>query len=163
VLSDDLIARLRRRADDPATSIDMTRFSTVSRQAPATDRQLAAAEDALHFPIPAPLRQLYQAVANGGFGPGYGLLGLGGGATDDRGATAEQVYRDFSTPDPDDPAWAWRDRVLPFCYWGCVVYSCLTPAGDVIGFDEGTWDDRAIALHEWLERWLDGNLTQPGT
>jgi hypothetical protein len=139
----------------------MTEFATFSRHSPATAEELETVERKLSFPIPGSLRQLYREVANGGFGPGYGVLGVGSGATDDRGSTADQVYRDFSAPDPDDPTWVWRDRVLPFCYWGCVVYSCITPEGLVIGFDEGSWDERAVKLDEWLELWLRGELTQP--
>ncbi len=47
---------------------------------PATDEQLQATEEALGFPLPPVLHALYEQVANGGFGPGYGLLGaIGGG------------------------------------------------------------------------------------
>lgn len=46
---------------------------------PATNEQLQATEEALGFPLPALLRALYVQVANGGFGPGYGLLGAIGG------------------------------------------------------------------------------------
>ena len=45
--------------------------------------------------------------------------------------------------------------------WGCAVYSCITPDGKVVGFDEGTWVDDEIDLDEWLSRWLGGSLKQP--
>ncbi|HEX6478758.1 MAG TPA: SMI1/KNR4 family protein [Ktedonobacteraceae bacterium] len=50
---------------------------------PATDEQLQATEEALGFPLPPLLRALYAQVANGGFGPGYGLLGAIGGGNED--------------------------------------------------------------------------------
>lgn len=37
----------------------------------------------LGFPLPPLLRALYTQLANGGFGPMYGLLGLAGGAPGD--------------------------------------------------------------------------------
>ncbi|HZS77994.1 MAG TPA: SMI1/KNR4 family protein [Ktedonobacteraceae bacterium] len=46
---------------------------------PATPQQLAAAEKELGFALPATLRALYIELANGGFGPGYGLRGVVGG------------------------------------------------------------------------------------
>ena len=50
---------------------------------PATDEQLQATEEVLGFPLPALLRALYAQVANGGFGPGYGLLGAIGGGNEE--------------------------------------------------------------------------------
>ena len=46
---------------------------------PATPEQLAATEQALGFPLLPLLRTLYSELANGGFGPGYGLRGAIGG------------------------------------------------------------------------------------
>ncbi len=115
----------------------------------------------LGFALPELLRQVYLRVANGGFGPGYGLLGVGHGATDDLGNTADSLYDLFSQADPDDPEWRWRPQVIPFSYWGCAVYSCITPSGMVIGFDEGAWVDDEIPLDVWLRKWLDGSLKQP--
>jgi hypothetical protein len=55
---------------------------------PATPEQVQASQRRLGFSLPVPLRQVVMQVANGGFGPGYGLLGLESGATDDKGRTA---------------------------------------------------------------------------
>lgn len=46
---------------------------------PATEEQLRQAEDESGFPYPPLLRTLYLTIANGGFGPGYGLKGVAGG------------------------------------------------------------------------------------
>jgi hypothetical protein len=45
----------------------------------ATDEQVRATEQRLGIALPVLLRQLYQQVANGGFGPGTGLRGVAGG------------------------------------------------------------------------------------
>ncbi len=46
---------------------------------PATEEQLQATEAALGLPLPPLLRTIYAEVANGGFGPGYGITGAKGG------------------------------------------------------------------------------------
>ena len=46
---------------------------------PATEKHLRSTDAALGFPLPPLLRALYAQVANGGFGPFYGLIGVRGG------------------------------------------------------------------------------------
>lgn len=46
---------------------------------PATEEQLRQTEQLLGFPLPSFLRSLYMQVANGGFGPGFGVIGAIGG------------------------------------------------------------------------------------
>ena len=46
---------------------------------PATDRQLEQTESRLGFPLPDFLWQVYREIANGGFGPAYGITGVLGG------------------------------------------------------------------------------------
>ncbi|EFH82016.1 SMI1/KNR4 family protein [Ktedonobacter racemifer] len=46
---------------------------------PATQQQIMETEQKLGFSLPPLLRLLYTEVANGGFGPGYGILGAEGG------------------------------------------------------------------------------------
>lgn len=46
---------------------------------PATEEALLQVEERLGFAHPSVLRDLYLHIANGGFGPGYGLIGIPGG------------------------------------------------------------------------------------
>lgn len=46
---------------------------------PATEQQIKETERQLGFQLPLLLRLLYTHVANGGFGPGYGIIGTPGG------------------------------------------------------------------------------------
>lgn len=46
---------------------------------PATEDQIRETEQQLGFPLPPLLRLLYTEVANGGFGPGLGIVGTPGG------------------------------------------------------------------------------------
>lgn len=42
---------------------------------PATEQQIRETEQQLGFPLPQLLRLLYTQIANGGFGPGFGIIG----------------------------------------------------------------------------------------
>lgn len=59
--------------------------------APASAEAVADAERRLGHRLPPLLRRLYREVANGGFGPGYGILGVAGGHPDDLGMTAANL------------------------------------------------------------------------
>ncbi len=146
----------------------MQRLRPFAARPPATQAEVERAEAVLGLPLPAPLRDLYLWVGNGGFGPANGLLGLNGGATDDLGKTALATYEVFMEPDPDVPPGSgpwWRSECLPVCYWGCIVYTavdCRTPDARVVGFDEGAWVDDGRSLAEWLGDWLaDPYMPQP--
>jgi hypothetical protein len=127
------------------------------------------------------LRALYSEVANGGFGPGYGFLGVVGGAADeDRGGDLSQLYR-FDRENPPQrqessvergqPGWfepfydEWPARVLRVLNWGCAIWSCLDArSGQVLRFErlqgKRTRDlmiVEADSLEQWLTRWLAGD------
>ena len=132
----------------------------LERAAPAA---VEAAEHRLGALLPRLLRRLYLEVGNGGFGPGYGILGLDGGFTDDLGHNALEASDYFRDEFPDV-------RLLALCTWGCAIYSLVelaTPDAFMWGFDpNGAPDERAlyrqsITLPDWLERWIDGRLYQP--
>lgn len=129
----------------------------------ATSATVEAAEHRLGASLPPVLRRLYIEIGNGGFGPGYGILGLDGGFTDDRGHNALEVSDGFRDDFPGR-------LLLALCHWGCAIYSLVdldTPDSLMWGFDpNGAPDERAlfcqgIGLSEWLERWIDGRLHQP--
>jgi hypothetical protein len=83
---------------------------------PARPAAIAQAESLVGAPLPELLKGLY-ALANGGFGPGYGLLGLRGGFTDDMNRTAVDILREI-------PRGLWPGMpsgLLPLCHWGCAI------------------------------------------
>jgi hypothetical protein len=136
---------------------------------PCDSRTITSAESELHFRLPDTLRAIYESVANGGFGPGYGVMGLAGGFTDDLGNTVVSLYKAYCEPDPDDPSWSWREGHLPFCHWGCGVYSvveCLTPGNPVLFVDPSARDEGATidsvtrphkaSFDDWIRDWLSG-------
>ena len=128
-----------------------------------------AAERDLGFALPDVMRHIYSGVANGGFGPGYGVLGVNGGFTDDQNHGIVEVYGIYHQGDPDDPAWAWPRGWVPVCHWGCLVYSvvdCLNAPhpvyyADVSAKEPGAPMETILHPHkpsfaQWLDDWMDG-------
>lgn len=78
------IEQVHIRIQDPRRITTLNQYGTGQRTAfpPTTLLAVAAAENELGFQLPPLLSQLYTQVANGGFGPGYGIFGLEGGYAD---------------------------------------------------------------------------------
>jgi hypothetical protein len=162
----DELAR-RRRAGTLEAAMDKRPDAQV--YPPVSAAQIAAAEASLGFPLPPLLRDIYMTIGNGGFGPGYGLIGIEGGApmhVAGREWHLADLYRAFRlTPTRNE---SWAEKLLPVCTWGCTYYSyldCALPETPVLAFDEnshghGPWGC-AFSLHaasfeDWMERWLNG-------
>jgi hypothetical protein len=92
---------------------------------PCDRRAVEDAERELGFRLPGLLTDIYTTVANGGFGPGYGVMGVSGGFTDDSDHSIVDAYKVYAVADPNEPNWAWPRAWVPFCHWGCIVYSVL--------------------------------------
>ena len=119
----DPAAAIRHRLQ--ITIIDMDRLSRPTPPKPGDPNGFASAEQELGLGLPPLLRRLYAEIGNGGFGPGYGLIGLTNGVPDDTGRTAPAIYKESRGEDPDDPAWQWPEALLPICHWGCAIVSCI--------------------------------------
>jgi len=130
-----------------------------------TQEEIAEVERTVGWPLPAKLIELYVSRGNGGFGPDYGLLGLGSGHVTDQGDTALSLYRLFSQPDPDEPGWAWPKHLLPILHIGCAIHYCIdlaTPDNPVVQFDPNgfgpgdSWEGAFSVVFPKLEPWLGG-------
>lgn len=124
----------------------------------------------LGFPLPAQLSQLYGEVANGGFGPGYGLVGVREGRRGfmrfDGSRHIEEEYA--AQLRSEDEGFRWPERIIPICDWGCAIYSCIDcnesdapvlrffgdAAADQIG--PSPFTKEAPSLHAWLSDWVSG-------
>ncbi|TYB69281.1 SMI1/KNR4 family protein [Nonomuraea sp. PA05] len=141
---------------------------------PAPQAAVTEAEQALGFSLPPLLRRIYLEVANGGIGPGRGILSL---PTADTHPSADIVTcHEIWTSGPDafvPPGLVW------LCPWGSAIWSlvdCSDPAGimwiwDPMGPhlppdrpDEGTaavaLPPHHMTLGEWLTEWLAGSFTK---
>lgn len=152
----------------PELRIEMAEYAN-SRVAPGiTVAQLRKSERHLGFALPDLLNEIYTKVGNGGFGPGYGLLGVFGGAADDLGRTAIDVYSDCREFAPD----TWPEKFLPVCHEGCNHYICIDcrwKSAPVYAFDttahfvdKMSWAEStrrtADSLREWLSDWANSQL-----
>ena len=132
---------------------------------PASPEDVSEIEALVGASLPGLLRDLY-AEANGGFGPGYGLLGLRGGFADDLRRTAVDIVTDAKNGMwPGIP-----NGLVPLCHWGCAIYSFVhCPSGQVYGWDPNPVEpDRDVPffaqdyhLEAWVTSWLDGTLRVP--
>jgi hypothetical protein len=164
-----VLTRLREQIGLQTNTSDTSDRLAAAAYPPITPARLSDTEQHLGFSLPHLLGRIYTEIANGGIGPGYGLLGITDGAPDDLGHTALDLYQIYRQSDPDDPLWYWPPAMLPICHWGCAIYSCLdcrTPNTPVLIFDPnghtlGTpWNDAFLphtaSFEEWLTLWLDG-------
>ena len=128
---------------------------------PASAAALDAAESAVGRAMPPLLRRLYGELANGGFGPEYGIY------------TVEWAVSAFTTraSSNDWPMDELPASLVPLSSWGCGIETYVDwgdPAGQVWGFDPNEQGGPSLPLHkqefvlaEWLALWLDGHLRQP--
>jgi hypothetical protein len=164
----NIVQRIAARVAANPVFPDVVGFTFQARP-PASEAAVRAAERRLGFRLPETLREIYLTVANGGFGPGYGVMGVEGGFTDDMGHTVADLYEIYREGDPTDPTWLWPEGLVPICHWGCVIYSAVdcsqesAPVAfvDVSAKEPGEPMSCIIHAHkpsidQWLVDWLDG-------
>ncbi|HKG57813.1 MAG TPA: SMI1/KNR4 family protein, partial [Candidatus Limnocylindrales bacterium] len=130
---------------------------------PATADALDAAEVALGVRLPDGLRRVYVEVADGGFGPGEGIVPL---------ARLVARYRELRTNDEMPRGRSWPEGLLPVVSmdpgWDCVEAG----TGRVVSWDPEELTERsseerfrrsfselAPSVEAWLEAWV-GSKTQ---
>lgn len=131
---------------------------------PASAEAVVETERVIGYPLPPLLRRLYLEVANGGFGPRAGVLGVAGSEYLHHGDWAHlaEAYQAFNG-DSRHPGLVWLFD------WGCQIWSvvdCRDPAGPIWGWDPDFDQDadssalfpQNMTLHEWLAESLSGNL-----
>lgn len=90
---------------------------------PCAEVDIDEMERVIGFGLPKLLRACLQQLGNGGYGPGYGIIGIGRcGHQSDYGdlvALYETLKIGLEGPV------AWPNRLLAFCDWGSNIYSCV--------------------------------------
>ena len=99
-MTQELLTLIRQRIATPNLIHDMAEGMSNPPQmkAKATSKQIAATETELGFALPPLYRQILIEIGNGGFGPGYGLLGAQGGHVDFDRRTLIEIYRQTHDP-----------------------------------------------------------------
>jgi hypothetical protein len=85
---------------------------------PATAAEIAKAEARLGFQLPPLLKNLYLEIANGGFGPSEGFLGVPTRKSTFR-LSLLKAYRNCTH------GRQWPEHLLPVVYCGCEVFFCI--------------------------------------
>lgn len=160
-MDDLIIAAIRRRLKTKVTDLGRPPRAGLI---PGNAGDVASDEEDLRFRLPSLLKRLYTEIGNGGFGPGYALIGLTNGVPDDTGKTAPAIYEIFRS----GPELGWPDGLLPICHWGCAIYSCvdcLDPDFRMRIFDPNNhdgddWTDAFFedspSFEDWIRSWASG-------
>ena len=148
----DIIAKV----DQLGASMDDVITPDLRRPLDAT--AIDAAEARIGARLPVPLRRVYGEVADGGFGPGGGLLPL---------ADAAATYTRLRVDPPGPPGQDWPEGLLPMIAYD-PGYDCVDlTSGKVIAWDpEGlseysgaagwrrTFTEIAPSVETWLDTWV---------
>jgi hypothetical protein len=147
----DLLRLLRARAES----------ETPSR--PAAAPAVADFEHAAGLHLPTFYVRLLTEVANGGFGPGFGIVGIppDGFVDDDLGGNLLEAY--LERRDCAETAWRLPRGLLPLCNWGCGTFSYIDTlstgaaviTADVLQ-DRIEYIETAVTLAAWLSDWVAG-------
>ena len=125
----------------------------------APKRDILKAEAELGFALPPLITKLFLEVSNGIAGFGYDLMGLQGGCASDSGTLVE-TYLSLRAGEGYETG-PWKVGMLPFCNWGCAIYSCVDCSDasyPVFTYeDSGVWPER-YPLPEFFEMWLNGKV-----
>jgi hypothetical protein len=117
--------------------------------------------------LPAFYVKLVTEVANGGFGPGCGLIGIPPGGYVEADLREDLLNAYLHGRVCPDLAWRTPRGLLALCTWGCAIYSyvdCLTELGAVV--TDEVFDDRieytetASSLAGWFADWLSGHVLE---
>ena len=131
--------------------------------APASAAAVEAAERELGEALPIALRRAYLEVADGGFGPGAGLIPL---------AAAMATYRSYLAESPGPRRSSWPSGVLPVTEREPGHYCVEVTTGRVLDWDpedlrehsndaawQRTFSEVAPSVEAWLRTWV-GSRTQ---
>ena len=126
-------------------------------------------EQEFDITLPPFLKRVYTEVANGGFGPAWGINPL---VHDSLPSVSEWLRLERENWPQGRPPADWPDPLLRFCEIGCNAYygvAVLDEPGKVYAVDPMvdsgnptdwlTAQDRSVA--EWLHHWAETGQTRP--
>ncbi|MFB6421263.1 MULTISPECIES: SMI1/KNR4 family protein [Bradyrhizobium] len=160
-MDDLIIAAIRQRLKTKVTDLGRPPSQELI---PSNPSDIASDEEYLRFRLPPLLKRIYAEIGNGGFGPGYGFIGLTNGVADDTGKTVVEIYDAFRSA----PELAWPDGLLPISHWGCAIYSCIECLDpdfrmrifDPNDHDGDDWTDAFFedspSFEDWIRSWASG-------
>lgn len=122
----------------------------------ATKEQVRQTEVELGFELPELLKSCYLEISNGGFGPGLGIIGIENGCRSDLGNIVQtflEISNSFVTTGKE-----WKPFLLPFCAWGCAMFSCVMcdATNQIFTFEEGDVYPQNYTLADFFDLWMAG-------
>jgi hypothetical protein len=161
----DILSALMQRREKGLLRPDTEEHSFGGLQPPISINEIQAAERLFGASIPPFLAKIYGTIANGGFGPDYGLLPLLRPDHYDVVHTSLSVRSAYG----DD----WPKDFLIVGDQGCELYHCVDcskPEGPVYLFTRDTAPEDLPSewfllitgtIREYFSTWLDGTLPYP--
>lgn len=160
---DGLILGLIEQVQQQANKPDEGYYYSSSIRPPLETEQIREAEGLLGFRLPLLMKRLYSEVADGFWGPGYGLPPLLTGISD---IGVNSIVEDKIVKDE----LGWPSDLIFLCSWGCcfdayvdytnpdlpVIYEDEGPNGDYLRWSSG------YSLDKFFQAWLDGSLSRRG-
>lgn len=147
----EIFRAVQRRAEQRATRTDYRQdFAPLDLPPPLPASLLEAAQADLSTTLHPFHARLFREIADGGFGPGFGLVGVR-----PRGADTGLVPLAHSLC-VDLPG------VVPLCDWGSGLWSGVdSVSGEAIALDESGARSMGMSIVSMFERWASGeNLLQ---
>lgn len=180
----ELIDQIKRKVESGLITTMQDQYGMKARlYPPASDEEIAWAENGIGAPLPPLIRELYRQVGNGGFGPGYGIAGLRGGkqiykrdfvenvqnsAIEIKAHLRESIAQaDSETPDyqieQDKRHYEnWNkigiDHLIWYCDWGCNIVTLVDynkPECSLYSADGLDIEtEPAQNLRQWWKEWV---------
>lgn len=116
---------------------------------PASKRDVEVAEQRLGFRLHETYRDVLLCVGNGGFGPAYGIWGVGdGGAKSEHGDLVDTTKTLM-------PEWQGVPAVL-ICEWGGLWSGLDCRSGKMLVVDDIGANILPLSVSDWLGAWVRG-------
>ncbi len=144
---EELVLQIRKKALSVSHSIVLP--DTVN------ETVISEIETMLGFSIPEIMSQCYRVIGNGGFGPGYGLIGLPGGAGSDYGDIVETYHQLRS--DQEEMDGNWPSEMLPFVDYRSNIFACVDCESEehyISIFEDFELWEQEYTLDEFFEMWV---------
>jgi hypothetical protein len=147
-MSDALIKKLKKAA--AARGAELGEAADETRLPPPATKSQVGAEERLMGQAFHPLhRRVLLEVANGGFGPAYGLFGVPPRlAAASRDWSLADLRRGLLTAEEA------KAPIVPLMEWGSGTWAfCDVPSGDVLSLSDAGIVRTGLSLEKWLEAW----------
>jgi hypothetical protein len=171
----ELIDAIKIRVSDQTHATTMAQLADypATIYPPPSPALIDQAVAELGFSLPNLIREIFLQIGNGGFGPGYGILGLSGGCLLHGYTLVEltlfnrrliEQFDAYGLEESDLDHWQWGDHYLLYAYWGCnttTVVDCALPALPVYALDAlSIAPHPSGTLRHWWRDWLAGTIRQ---